>query len=625
MAYVDMYIPPKASVRAWPLAYWHILREASALFARSTNRAMRRPQRVERATSTALTLFCIIRTNTPTGACAVYTYFYMLREKIICQIKTATTFSELKSIFDKLIESGQASVNSDLFVIGYSSLLSDLEKSLTIDFGIKELEAACYCYQLMMKYAANNISQMVQSIDGKIILNANQHIIPPLKNILRHCDRFNKLSHLIQVQISSNHLNTSEINGDDYAKQWNIIFTNGYKGAFDKIAINHDKSYLYESAELIRQMNLNDENKELLQPWKITSILYNYYEKTRNTRNNGTIRSKAYNVFLRIGDGGLRTKDFCILLTFLFLIGFVFVYTIHTEKSHSMNYTKHEPINSIDHTKNFSLQDNETQTYSTKVNDSENRITYIDSIAIGDIKFCISEIKFNRLKKTFLNAHPTLGGLKIYSFKGFFYNGQLAAIELISVKQSIFANNSYYRDDNGWKNLVSKKYNGLYHSNTESYETNSKSIFVTDICATSSSANNYSELLNRKYETLHRCSYSPNILFKDNIEAMMYTGYAFELTTSSRSEKLKEEMEMEIAEARGNSITPTAPIYQRYYSLIRDEANHNAKSHNDKIKNAPSYSVIRIIFKPLKDVYDYDIEIKNSLQKLEYYEDSELI
>jgi len=42
--------------------YWsisHIRREASALFARSTNRAMRRPPVVERAASTALTLFFI--------------------------------------------------------------------------------------------------------------------------------------------------------------------------------------------------------------------------------------------------------------------------------------------------------------------------------------------------------------------------------------------------------------------------------------------------------------------------------------------------------------------------------------------------------------------------------------
>ena len=41
-------------------SYKHILREASALFARSTEMGIPEPLKVGRATSTALTLFCIM-------------------------------------------------------------------------------------------------------------------------------------------------------------------------------------------------------------------------------------------------------------------------------------------------------------------------------------------------------------------------------------------------------------------------------------------------------------------------------------------------------------------------------------------------------------------------------------
>lgn len=54
---MDMYIPLIANSRVLPIDAYHILREASALFARSTAMGIPGPRIAERATGMALTLF----------------------------------------------------------------------------------------------------------------------------------------------------------------------------------------------------------------------------------------------------------------------------------------------------------------------------------------------------------------------------------------------------------------------------------------------------------------------------------------------------------------------------------------------------------------------------------------
>lgn len=239
----------------------------------------------------------------------------------------------------------------------------------------------------------------------------------------------------------------------------------------------------------------------------------------------------------------------------------------------------------------------------------------IDSTAISNIKFCISQIEFNNRKKAFLNAHPNLGNLKIASINGYFYNDSLAGIEIISVRQDAFRNNS--KDFVGWEDLFKQKYRGRYDFNTNGYDTSVKNIFVTDVSPKNTPSNDFKELLEKRYSKLSYKTHLPDIKFSGNVEGMMYIGQAFENVKSSRGQQLHERMNREIAEAHGDYFSPTTSIYQKYYDQIRDEANRNIEAHNNSIMNSPSWSIIRIIFKPLKKKYYDDIE-KDKKQKKEH-------
>lgn len=247
----------------------------------------------------------------------------------------------------------------------------------------------------------------------------------------------------------------------------------------------------------------------------------------------------------------------------------------------------------------------------------------IDSTAISNIKFCISPNEFNNRKKTFLNSHPNLGNLKIASINGFFYNDSLAGIEVISVQQNAFRNNS--NDFVGWEDLFRKKYRGRYDFETSGYETSVKSIFVTDFSSQNSSSKTFKELIERKYPKLSYKSHLPDITFRDDVEGMMYIGSAFDNVKSSRGRQLYERMNREIADVHGDYFSPTTPIYQRYYEQIRDEANRNIDAHNNSVKNSPSWSIVRILFKPLKNKYYNDIEKRKKHEKSEHFKDTEII
>lgn len=122
----------------------------------------------------------------------------------------------------------------------------------------------------------------------------------------------------------------------------------------------------------------------------------------------------------------------------------------------------------------------------------------IDSTAISNIKFCISINEFNSRKKTFLNTHPNLGTLKIASINGFFYNDSLAGIEIISVQQNAFRNNS--NDFVGWEDLFKEKYRGRYDFVTREYETYVKNIFVTDFSSQSTPSKTFKELMEKNIQ-----------------------------------------------------------------------------------------------------------------------------
>lgn len=246
-----------------------------------------------------------------------------------------------------------------------------------------------------------------------------------------------------------------------------------------------------------------------------------------------------------------------------------------------------------------------------------------DSTAISNIKFCISSNEFNNRKKTFLNKHPNLGHFKIAAINGFFYNDSLVGIEIISAQQNAFRNTS--NDFVGWEDLFKEKYRERYDPLTGGYETSVKIIFVTDFCSQHKSSNTLNELMDREYPILTYKAHLPNIKFKDNVQGMLYASLAFENVKSSRGQRLYERMNRELADVHGDYLSPTTPIYQRYYEEIRDEANRNIETYNNSIKDSPSWSIIRIIFKPFKNKYYEDIEKNREQNDLENFKDVDII
>lgn len=244
-----------------------------------------------------------------------------------------------------------------------------------------------------------------------------------------------------------------------------------------------------------------------------------------------------------------------------------------------------------------------------------------DSIAIGDIKFGITQSDFNIKKNDFLKNHPTLNGIPISNFKGFFYNGQLAAIEIISHKHSIFRNHEAHY----WSDLYAKKYPQHYNGCLNGYESTYKLIDVTDISPKLAPSNNFKEVINREYEQLFFQNLLPDKEFESNVDAWMYVDLAFENINTQRAEKLKKQMDKEIATKRNDPFHPSITIYQYYYNLIRDDANKNIQLHNDKLKDAPSWSIIRIIFKPLLNQYTLDVRNTKMQKEQELHKDVDLI
>lgn len=199
----------------------------------------------------------------------------------------------------------------------------------------------------------------------------------------------------------------------------------------------------------------------------------------------------------------------------------------------------------------------------------------------------------------------------------------MAGIEIISVQQNAFRNQS--NEFIGWEDLIKKKYHGKYDFRTREYETSVKNIYVTDVSSQNNPSSDIKELFARKYQRLYFKRHLPDITFSNNVEGMMYTGEAFNSTTSKRAAQLYERMNREISDNTGNYYSSTTTIYQIYYEKIRNEANANIETHNNHIKNNPSWSIIRIVFKPLRDQYYNQIEQSKKHSKSEALKDADLI
>ena len=86
-----------------------------------------------------------------------------------------------------------------------------------------------------------------------------------------------------------------------------------------------------------------------------------------------------------------------------------------------------------------------------------------DSTAIGNICLNVTKEEFESQKKIFMKETPELGGLKIKSVSGLFYDNRLAAVQIISQQQDFHKKGGIAI--NGWHMMYYEKYGKLHESN----------------------------------------------------------------------------------------------------------------------------------------------------------------
>lgn len=115
------------------------------------------------------------------------------------ELQKIYSFSKLQEKFEKWELAGQLEDRKELFVMGYSSLISYPAIVLTKDFTADELRAAQRCYDLMMQHGLPELQRMAKSENEKSRLAAMCISIPPAKRLLAGCNRFYLLNYLVKA------------------------------------------------------------------------------------------------------------------------------------------------------------------------------------------------------------------------------------------------------------------------------------------------------------------------------------------------------------------------------------------------------------------------------------------
>lgn len=124
----------------------------------------------------------------------------------------------------------------------------------------------------------------------------------------------------------------------------------------------------------------------------------------------------------------------------------------------------------------------------------------LDSTAICNIHLNTTREQFEEEKKIFLAENDSLGKLKIKSVVGLFYRDRLAAIEILSEKQTIYRDALKMTDiqntEYGWEYLYRKKYSEQSHPHNDfMYERGRVGMSVTDICASEQIYTSFNQLI----------------------------------------------------------------------------------------------------------------------------------
>ena len=264
--------------------------------------------------------------------------------------------------------------------------------------------------------------------------------------------------------------------------------------------------------------------------------------------------------------------------------------------------------------------------HNERVRDSLNKYT----TAIGNIHLNITREEFESQRKIFMEETPELGGLKIQSINGLFYNDRLAAVQVISQQQNAHRKGFAYNE--GWYYLYYQKYGNSYnHSRSRfTYERGRKGIIVTDVCATDKPFSSFEEFMEKPLSTC----YSDQSLFNargqmDKFEAIISVNDVLRYLPKSRQNYYNQMINDDVGRRSNSSDIFTRGsyvIYEQVYEKARHEANAIIERKNEinskKHKNDPSWSVVIIAFLPSCD--NYRREISREAEKVKEEKQKEL-
>jgi BMFP domain-containing protein YqiC len=264
--------------------------------------------------------------------------------------------------------------------------------------------------------------------------------------------------------------------------------------------------------------------------------------------------------------------------------------------------------------------------HNERVRDSLNK----DTTAIGNIHLNITREEFESQRRIFMEETPELGGLKIKSVNGLFYNDRLAAVQIISQQQNAHKKGMAFNE--GWYYLYYQKYGSSYnHSSSRfTYERGRKGIIVTDVCASDKPFSSFEEFMENPLSTC----YSDQSLFNargqmDKFEAITSVSDVLRYLPKSRQNYYNQMINNDVGR-RSNSTDiftrGSYVIYEQVYEKARHEANAIIERRNEinskKHKNDPSWSVVIIAFLPSCD--NYRREISREAEKIKEEKKKEL-
>lgn len=257
-----------------------------------------------------------------------------------------------------------------------------------------------------------------------------------------------------------------------------------------------------------------------------------------------------------------------------------------------------------------------TQTESKVGMDKEHKKTIQskDSTAIGNICLNVTKEEFESQKKIFMKETPELGGLKIKSVSGLFYDNRLAAIQIISQQQDFHKKGGIA---NGWYMMYYEKYGKQHESNKYrfDFEKGLKAIAITDLSATDKPYSSFEQFMDNPFIT---CYKNKRLYSEENINSTFSLFIYMNILPPSRQKYYKNKInELEERHRKVNPDTPDVSYIMSEREICeeaRKEINgiieRNNEINTEKHKNDPSWSVIVVAYLPLCDKYSNYIRKK---------------